>query len=130
MIKVKATFEGLEGKVTASGYVIDKVVNFVALPSEKALKRFVRILNPLTGKQAFAQVLDVGPWNLNDDSYVFQWDTRGSDRVIPRNVRPQAESGKDMSGRETNKSGIDLGFAVWQELDMKDNTEVEWEFLI
>ena len=63
-----------------------------------------------------ALVLDVGPWNINDDAYVF-----GSDR-------PQAESGKDKFGRTTNGAGIDLGEFVWRSLNMLDNGEVEWHF--
>jgi hypothetical protein len=113
---VKATREGLVGQRTASGFVIDQVVPFVALPSHQALLRFVRLTNPANGKTAMAVVLDVGPWNTADNGYVF-----GTDR-------PQAESGTDLFGRKTNGAGIDLGEAVWNALGMKDNTEVSWEF--
>ena len=114
---VKATREGLVGQRTSSGYVIDNVVNFVALPSVLALKRFVRIANPANGKVCYAQVLDVGPWNEHDDQYVFS----GS--------RPQAETGTDSFGRPTNGAGIDLGGAVWKALGMIDNSQVDWEFI-
>ena len=117
MITVKATREGLVGDRTASGYVIDTVVPFVALPSTNALEHFIRISNPLNGKECIAIVLDVGPWNEHDDAYVFG----GS--------RPQAESGTDTSGRPTNGAGIDLGEKVWALLGMEDNTDVSWEFL-
>lgn len=40
---VKATREGLLGHGTASGYIIDRVVPFVALPSTKAIGRFVKV---------------------------------------------------------------------------------------
>ena len=43
--------------------------------------------------------------------------------------RPQAESGRDESGRETNYAGIDLSEAVWNALGMRDNGQIEWEFL-
>lgn len=115
-MQVKATREGLVGGVTSSGYVIDKVVPFVALPSTKALGLFIRISNPLNGKSTLAIVLDVGPWNEHDDAYVFNGE------------RPQAETGVDMFGRKTNKSGIDLGEKVWALLGMKGNTQVDWEF--
>jgi len=118
MISVKATREGLVGRPTSSGYVIDGVVSFVALPSTKALHRFVSILNPKNGRQTFAQVLDVGPWNEHDDAYVFS------------GARPQAESGTDTFGRPTNGAGIDLGGRVWNDLGMLDNGLVEWEFLV
>ena len=80
-MRVKATREGLVGQTTASGYVIDTIVPFVALPSTRAVHRLVRLNNPATQKTTYAVVLDVGPWNEHDDAYVFG----GS--------RPQAETG-------------------------------------
>lgn len=118
MIRVKATREGLLHHPTASGYVIDQIVPFVALPSIKALHRFVKLHNPANGRMCFAIVLDVGPWNIHDDAYVF------------RGERPQAETGTDATwGRETNGAGIDLSEAVWARLGMQDNGEIEWEFI-
>lgn len=117
MIRVKATREGLLGGTTASGYVIDTTVPFVALPSTKALHRFVRVKNPANGRSTLAIVLDVGPWQEHDDAYVFL------------GKRPTAESGIDSRGRKTNLAGIDLGERVWKALRMQGNTEVEWEFV-
>ncbi len=128
---VKATREGLlgsvvfnpnntvsiTGKPTTSGYIPDRAVPFVALPSHKALGLAVRVTNPVNNKSIIAIVLDVGPWNEHDDSYVFAKN------------RPQAERGIDKTGRKTNLAGIDLSEKVWNALDMKDNTEVEWEFV-
>lgn len=114
---VKATREGLIGKRTASGYIIDVHVPFVALPDAGALFKAVRVKNVDNGRSIIAMVLDVGPWNTHDKDYVF-----GS-------ARPQAESGTDWFGRPTNKAGIDLGEYVWNYLEMKDNTEVDWEFV-
>lgn len=105
------------GQKTASGYVIDRVVDFVALPSVRALHRHVKLTNPANGRIAYAQVLDVGPWNIDDDAYVFS------------GQRPQAENGKDTRGRPTNGAGIDLGESVWHSLGMKDNSNIEWHFL-
>lgn len=117
-MRVKATREGLVGQTTASGYVIDTIVPFVALPSTRAVHRLVRLNNPATQKTTYAVVLDVGPWNEHDDAYVFG------------GARPQAESGIDTRGRRTNGAGIDLGERVWKELGMVDNSDVEWEFLL
>jgi hypothetical protein len=117
MITVKATREGLIGGKTASGYVIDRVVPFVALPSFKAIGRFVRVTNPANGQSTLAVVLDVGPWNTHDDAYLFDGE------------RPQAESGTDTRGRKTNGAGIDLSEYVWRALSMTDNTDVSWEFV-
>ncbi len=116
-VTVKATREGLTSLKTASGYVIDKVVPFVALPAEKALGRFVRLTNPLNGKSCDAVVLDVGPWNVADDAYVFG------------GARPAAERGVSVSGKGTNDAGIDLGDRVWMQLGMTGNTSVEWVFI-
>lgn len=114
---VKATREKLAGGHTASGYVIDSAVPFVALPCRAALWLWVRISNPANGRAAYARVLDVGPWNVDDNDYVFG------------GQRPQAESGLDRFGRKTNGAGIDLGELVWSRLAMTDNTEVDWEFV-
>lgn len=116
-MRVKATREGLIGGKTSTGYIVDTVVPFVALPAVKALHRFVRVRNPVTGRSCLAIVLDVGPWNEHDDAYVFN------------GARPSAESGRDTRGRVTNKAGIDLGERVWKLLEMTDNTEVEWWFI-
>lgn len=117
MITVKATREGLTGAVTASGYRIDNVVPFVALPLEAALGKFVRLTNPLTKRTAIAVVLDVGPWNIDDKAYVMS------------GFRPQAESGTDKRGRPTNGAGIDLGERIWHDLGMVENSQIQWEFI-
>lgn len=113
--KVKATREGLVGQMTASGYTVDRAVPFVALPSTKALFKFVRV--SYGSKSTLAVVLDVGPWNEHDDEYVFG------------GLRPAAEGGLDTRGRATNGAGIDLGEKVWHQLGLVDNAEVEWEFV-
>lgn len=114
---VKATREGLAGQKTASGFVIDNKMPFAALPSRLALYRFIRVKNPVSGKSVIAIVLDVGPWNTDDDSYVFG------------GKRPASESGESVSGKGTNNSGIDLSERIWVELGMTDNSEIEWEFI-
>lgn len=119
MITVRATREGLIGGITSSGYRIDKVVPFVALPSTEAIGKFVKLINPENNKSCYAIVLDVGPWNEHDDQYVFG--------VLGE--RPAAEKGIDTRGRTTNLAGIDLGEKVWKLLGMKDNTMISWEFL-
>lgn len=130
MITVKATREGLVGGTTASGYVIDRTVPFVALPSAKALGKFVRVVNPANGRQVLAVVLDVGPWNIADDAYVFQPATQpGSQPHDPSPVRPLAEQGVSVSQQGTNRAGIDLGEAVYHALGMTGNDFVAWEFL-
>lgn len=133
MITVKATREGLPGQKTASGYVIEDKVPFVALPSTQALHQWVLLYNPENGNRCRALVLDVGPWNTDDHAYVFQERTVRDYAFIESpgllvGVRPKAETGLSMSGKGTNGSGIDLGEAVWRLLEMKDNSLICWEF--
>lgn len=117
---IKATREGLVGKETSTGWKINNNVPFVALPSLAARYERVVIFFPDTGKFTVARVLDTGPWNVDDDEYVY-----GA-------ARPQAESGKDKQGRTTNGAGIDLGEKVIQNLGIastNDNVIVDWWFL-
>ena len=65
MIRVKATREGLQGHKTASGYIADQIVSFVALPDTKALGRHVRVINPINGRSVIAQVLRQIPPGLD-----------------------------------------------------------------
>lgn len=116
-MRVKATREGLAGQKTASGYRVESEVPFVALPSNAALRLWVKVTNPRNNKSIKALVLDVGPWNEHDHAYVFG------------GARPAAESGVDTRGRKTNGAGIDLGEKVWIALGMKDNGPVEWAFV-
>ena len=119
MIRVKATNEGLIGHLTSSGYRIDRYVPFVALPSVRAMmaRLAVRVTNPANALSLIALVLDVGPWNVHDDAYVYSPDY---------SVRPAAERGESVSGAGTNNAGIDLGEYVWNFLQMKGNTDVLW----
>jgi hypothetical protein len=117
MITVKATREGRIGHRTSTGYIVDTVVAFVALPAVAALRQWVEVTNPRTGKATRAIVLDVGPWNEQDNAYVFDGD------------RPAAESRKDERGRITNGAGIDLGEKVWRTLGMVDDGLVSWRFV-
>ncbi len=132
MILVLATREGLPGKPTASGFLIDAVVPFVALPSTAALRQWVRLYNPTTKLSCRALVLDVGPWNVADHGYVFQPATtedHGLGAETPGAVRPQAETGTDSRGRPTNKAGIDLSERVRTLLGCtQDNEMIGWEF--
>jgi hypothetical protein len=113
---VKATREGLIGKRTSAGAVVDRVLPFVALPDVAALHQWIDVANIVTRASCRAIVLDVGPWNVHDSPYVF-----GSSR-------PQAESGRDVDGRSTNGAGIDLSEYVWAALGLIDNGLVWWEF--
>lgn len=117
MHAVMASIEGLPGQRTATNYIIDDKVPFVALPSTAALRLWVTVRNPSNGASIRALVLDVGPWNTTDNDYVFG------------DARPQAEAGYDTRGRKTNNCGIDLGEKVRRALGLTGNAPVEWEFV-
>jgi len=128
MIRVKATREGLVGQKTATGWVIDKETPFVALPSAKALHKWIQITNPANGNACRAQVLDVGPWNEHDDAYVFGGQRPASEHgehVVYVGGKPEQR----IEPEKVNKAGIDLGEKVWHLLGMTGNTDVEWEFV-
>lgn len=88
----------------------------VALPLKfRGDRPQVEVVNLANGKTVVCDIVDVGPWNV-DDPY---WDT-GS--------RPQAETGKDRRGRKTNKAGIDLTPAAARAIGLKGLGKVNWAF--
>ncbi len=114
--RVYATREGLVGGTTSSGHVITPNDHFVALPSVKALNKTVRIA--YKGKSVTAPVLDIGPWN-NDDDYWNPSDVR-TYKGIPRGV-PEAKAAYD-SGYNGGKSGTGLTVTVPCGIDIGDGT--------
>jgi N-acetylmuramoyl-L-alanine amidase len=76
----------------------------------------VVVVNNANGKTVVCEIVDVGPWNI-DDPY---WQT---------GARPQAETGTDKKGRKTNKAGIDLTPAAAQAIDLKGLAMVDWGFV-
>jgi len=104
----------------------------VALPHRSALGRLVEVRCLATAREATAPVVDVGPWNgTAQDAGDPYWNVAGR--------RPQAESGRDLTGRKTNGAGIDLSPAllallgvpkakVWKGPDLVWSGEVEWRF--
>lgn len=121
--RVRATREGLVGRQTATGWVIDNKRMFAALPSRRALHCRVVITNPLNGKSCIAEICDLGPHNEHDDAYVF-----GDERPLAEQGFHTVQSGQPPVPGETNGAGIDLGEAVWNALGMRDNTLVDWSF--
>ncbi len=117
--RVIASMEGLEGNITAVGLKINWHSVFVALPAKLALWSIVAVR--YNDKIVLAPVLDIGPWNTEDNDYVFG------------HARPQSESGIDKSGRRTNRAGIDLSFYTIVKLNSLPTEwglrEVEWSFV-
>ena len=117
--EVEATREGLVGKKTACGLVIRTKSIFVALPHWKAL--FRTVLLAYDGKPYLAPVLDVGPWNEEDEQYVFG------------DLRPLAEHGIGKYRKPTNKAGIDLSDGLIRIIGMDPKAwgkrNVLWRFV-
>jgi N-acetylmuramoyl-L-alanine amidase len=119
--EITASVFGGSSDYNTSAYDPDKVLNdtdlYVSLPDKFSGERpLVRVYNRNTGAAATAEIWDVGPWNTNDP----YWDTE---------TRPQAETGTDMSGRETNGAGIDLSPALANLLGVDGMGTVDWEFI-
>jgi hypothetical protein len=118
---ITATVFGGEDDYNVSAYDETKVLNdtdfYVALPDRfEGSRPHVVVFNRDSGVALEASIEDVGPWNI-DDPYWITGD------------RPQAESGTDMTGRTTNKAGIDLSPALASALGIEGKGTVDWEFV-
>jgi uncharacterized protein (TIGR02594 family) len=110
---ITATMFG--GPKSAYGGPIDDSSLGVALPFHFTGERpRVRVTSKAGAIEC--AIVDVGPWNTNDP----YWQT---------STRPQAESGTDMTGRKTNKAGIDLTLAAAKALQIDGKGLVDWEFV-
>jgi len=112
--RVFATREGLTGRRLATGAIIQPGDRFVALPHPCALRRDVEVR--YQGRALVVPVLDVGPWNTDDD----YWSS---------GQRPAAERGRGTYRTPVNRAGIDLSDATFATLGMRDNDVVEWRFV-
>lgn len=103
------------GQKSAYGGAIDDNSPGVALPFRFSGER-PKVL--VTSKVASVEctIVDVGPWNINDP----YWEKR---------TRPQSETGTDMTGRKTNKAGIDLTIAAAKILQIDGKGLVDWNFI-
>lgn len=115
---ITCTYFGGPGNPERSAYdnhLITETEYGVALPYRfPGARPKVRVFKD--GKSAVCSIVDVGPWNTNDP----YWE---------KGARPQAESGYDMSGRKTNKAGIDVTPAVNSYLGINGKALVDWEFV-
>jgi uncharacterized protein (TIGR02594 family) len=102
------------GQQSAYGGAIDDNSPGVALPFRFTGTRPKVIVTSATGSLE-CSIVDVGPWNINDP----YWNN---------GTRPQAESGIDMTGRKTNKAGIDLTVAAAKTLGIDGKGLVSWNF--
>ena len=112
--RVFATREGELGKRTSTGHVITAASLFVALPHPAALGKAVEVR--YGARAVVVPVLDVGPWNVDDDYWV-------------ASRRPAAERKSGRYRTPSNRAGIDLSDAVFHALGLRDNDWVEWRFV-
>jgi hypothetical protein len=112
--RVYATREGELGKRTSTGHVITAASLFVALPHPAALGKQVEVR--YGARAIVVPVLDVGPWNINDDYWA-------------ASRRPAAERSHGYYRTPSNRAGIDLSDAVFHALGLRDNDWVEWRFV-
>jgi hypothetical protein len=127
-VRLYATREGLIGRPTASGHVIQNGDHFVALPSRSALGKTVSL--SYKGKTTQAPVLDIGPWN-RDDAWWEAPSNRGQFKDLPQWM-PEVwaawnngyNNGRDGTGRfVTFPAMIDLADGVYADLGM---TRADW----
>lgn len=132
--KVFATHE--EPQVTSLGPWPGDQVLAVALPSIKALRK--RLYVHYQWKQCYCEVLDVGPWSVDDDAYVFgEAEPRAmiyKGRACPRRLTdkslatiPDGKGGWKTCPK-SNGAGIDLFPAVAKSLGIPigHNVWVSW----
>lgn len=112
--RVYATREGELGKRTATGLVVTRGARFVALPHPRALGKHVEVR--YGARAVVVPVLDVGPWNVDDEYWA-------------AGRRPAAEARRGKYRTPSNHAGIDLSDAVFAELGLRDNADVEWRFV-
>lgn len=136
--RVFATREGLVGRRTANGHLIQPRDRFVALPSWSVLspKGTSQYAVRLTynGRSVVVPVWDVGPWNTKDD----YWNPsrRYSDLPVGRPMAHAAffdnyNGGRDESGRAIrDPNGIDIADGTfWDDLGMTKSDYVLVTFL-
>ena len=100
-----------------TGKLLSGSALYVALPAHVTAPRpLVRVTNRQNRKTAVGSIEDVGPWNTTDAYWL-------------ASARPQAESGRDMHGRHTNRAGIDLSPALAKAIGIDGMGHVDWEFV-
>lgn len=136
--RIFATREGLVGRRTANGHIIQPRDHFVALPcwcvlSPKGTDKF-KVRLTYNGRSVVVPVWDVGPWNTRDD----YWNPNRRYSDLPVGM-PMAEAayyhgyngGRDEWGRRiTLPNGIDIADGTfWDDLGMTRSDYVYVTFL-
>lgn len=96
----------------------------VALPAWISGSRpKVKVTNPTNRLSVVCEIIDQGPWNFTSKKL-----NLAGDAYWLTGTRPQAESGIDLIGRETNLAGIDLTPAAARAIGLDGLGLVDWKF--
>lgn len=106
------------GPHSAYGGPIVDTVPGIALPYHfKGTRPRIRVTNKKLGLSVDCDIVDVGPWNINDPYWL-------------TGARPQAETGIDLGQvgppRKTNRAGIDLTLAAAEAIQIDGKGIVDW----
>lgn len=133
------TLEGLRASTfvdktfaTGSGYTIENKKKAIALPYNKALKKWVRLTLPSTGLSTVVQVLDVGPYLWWDEEFILKGKRPMAEWFYENNCAfPSVTDGHKRWGDisfagkvPTSRASVDLTPPVWWDLGV-DKTENE-----
>lgn len=132
---IKATHE--EAQETSLGPWPGDDVLGVALPDSKALNR--QVIVRYGGNIAYCTVLDVGPWCIDDDPYVFGTSRPRAEKLngafCPRTIDGGNATVPDGNGGfkaalVSNGAGIDLfpGAAKALRIPIGQNVLIDWAF--
>lgn len=109
---------------SAYGYNMTNGV-FVGLPAANMKGKWIQLTIPPFPPSAVVPIGHVGPWNGGG------WNNKFDDPYWRKKHRPQAECGKDLKNRTTDKSGIQLSNKLWGLLGLgkKKTISVNWHFV-
>lgn len=110
---------------SAYGYNMSEGL-FVGLPASNMKGKWIQLtILPSNKPDAVIPVGHVGPWNGGG------WNNKFDDPYWRKKHRPQAESGIDLQGKKTDKSGIQLSHQLWNLLELKGKKRVyvDWHFV-
>lgn len=113
-------------KLSKSAYGYDMVNGiFVGLPASNMKGKWIQLTIPPFPPCAVVPIGHVGPWNGGGWNYKFD------DPYWRKKHRPQAETGKDLRNKITDKSGIQLSNRLWSllKLGKKKTVNVNWHFV-
>lgn len=109
---------------SAYGYNMSDGV-FVALPASNMKGKWIQLTVLPSPPDAVVPIGHVGPWNGGG------WNNKYDDPYWRKKHRPQAESGRDMQGNKTDRSGIQFSDKLWNLLNLgkKQRVYVNWYFV-